>query len=93
VALSSELASLGPLLQADKLEQVAALPLGARVKVNPWDDQVELLKAKPVSLHSVREKMPFEVTPFLPFLMRYQEPNAAGKTNASALAKKETTHP
>jgi hypothetical protein len=93
VALSSELASLGPLLQADKLEQVAALPLGARVKVNPWDDQVELLKAKPVSLHSVREKMPFEVTPFLPFLMRYQEPNAAGKTNASALVKKETTHP
>ena len=93
VALSSELASLGPLLQADKLDQVAALPLGARVKVNPWDDQVELLRAKPVSLHSVREKMPFEVTPFLPFLMRYQEPNAAGKTNASALVKKETTHP
>jgi hypothetical protein len=89
VALSSELASLGPQLQAGKLDQVAALPLGARVKVNPWDDRVELLRTKPVSLNSAREKMPFEVTPFLPFLMRYQEPNAAPKTSASASVNRE----
>lgn len=89
VALSSELASLGPQLQAGKLDQVAALPLGARVKVNPWDDRVELLRTKPVSLNSAREKMPFEVTPFLPFLMRYQEPNAAGKTSASVSVNRE----
>lgn len=93
VALSSELASLGPPLQPDKLDQVAALPLGARVKVNPWDDQIELLKAKSVSLNSAREKMPFEVTPFLPSLTRYREPNAAGKTNASALVNKEAERP
>ena len=89
VALSSELASLGPALQTGKLDQVAALPLGARVKVNPWDDRVELLRAKPVSLNSAREKMPFEVTPFHPFLMRYQEPAAAEKTSASASANRE----
>jgi hypothetical protein len=89
VALGSELASLGPQLQAGKLDQVAALPLGARVKVNPWDDRVELLRTKPVSLNSAREKMPFEVTPFLPFLMRYQEPNAAGKTSASTSVNRE----
>jgi hypothetical protein len=94
VALSSDLANLGPALQTGKLDQVAALPLGARVKVNPWDDRVELLRAKPVPLNSAREKMPFEVTPFRPFLMHYQAPNAApadaatpnpsGKTSASA---------
>jgi hypothetical protein len=94
VALSSDLANLGPALQTSKLDQVAALPLGARVKVNPWDDRVELLRAKPVPLNSAREKMPFEVTPFRPFLMHYQAPNAApadaatpnpsGKTSASA---------
>jgi len=89
VALSSELASLGPALQTGKLDQVAALPLGARVKVNPWDDRVELLRAKPVSLNSAREKMPFEVTPFHPFLMRYQEPAAAEKTSASTSANRE----
>jgi len=88
-ALSSELASLGPQLQAGKLDQVAALQLGARVKVNPWDDRVELLRTKPVSLNSAREKMPFEGTPFLPYLMRYQEPNAAGKTSASTSANRE----
>ena len=35
---------------------------------------MELLKAKPVALLSAREKMPFEVTPFMPFLTRYQKP-------------------
>jgi hypothetical protein len=93
VALSTALESLGPPLQADKLDQVAALPLGARVKLNPWDDQVELLKAKPVALNSAREKMPFEVTPFLLYLTRYRETNAAGKTNTSALAAKQAAHP
>ena len=32
------------------------------------------MKAKPVPLLSAREKMPFEVTPFMPFLTRYQTP-------------------
>src|ERR1700733_14872192 len=89
VALSSDLANLGPALQTGKLDQVAALPLGARVKVNPWDDRVELLRAKPVPLNSAREKMPFEVTPFRPFLMHYQAPNAAGKTSASTSVNEE----
>jgi hypothetical protein len=50
---------------------------------------VELLRAKPVSLNSAREKMPFEVTPFHPFLMHYQEPNAAEKTSASTSVNRE----
>jgi len=90
VEFSSALATLGPQLQADKLDQVAALPLGARVKVDPWDDRVELLKAKPVALSSAREKMPFEVTPFLLYLTRYHEPKAQGKSGESALASKES---
>jgi hypothetical protein len=92
VALSSALATLGPALQTDKVDQVAALPLGSRVKVNPWDDRVELLKAKPVSLSSAREKMPFEVTPFLLYLTRYQAPKAGGKPDASASASTDTSH-
>jgi hypothetical protein len=73
VGFSSALLNSGPPLQADKLDQVAALAIGSRVKVDPWSDRVELIKAKPVSLHSAREKMAFEVTPFLPFLTRYSE--------------------
>lgn len=92
VAFSSALASLGPALQADKVDQVAALPLGSRVKVNPWDDRVELLKTKPVSLSSAREKMPLEVTPFLLFLTRYQVPKAGGKPDTSSTASTEPAH-
>ena len=91
VGFSSALATVGPPLDADKLDQVAALPLGARVKVDPWDDHVELLKAKPVALSSAREKMPFEVTPFLLYLTRYHEHKADGKSSESALASKDST--
>jgi hypothetical protein len=48
----------------------AALPLGGRLKFDPWDDQVELLKTKPVGTVAEREKMPFEITPFILYLTR-----------------------
>jgi hypothetical protein len=92
VALSSALLTMGPPLQADKLDQIAALPIGGRLKVNPWNDEVELLKAKPVALSSAREKMAFEVTPFLPFLTRYHEPSRIGKRDSSSLARKDNAH-
>ena len=52
-------------------QKIAALPLGGRVKVDPWNDQLSLIKSKPVGTVAEREKMPFEVTPFMPYLMRY----------------------
>ena len=69
VRMSSLLAS-APELDAKRLDQIAALPLGGRVKVDPWTDQVELSKAKPVALTSAHEKMEFELTPFFPYLTR-----------------------
>jgi hypothetical protein len=66
----SPLLESAPALDEKKLDQIAALPLGGRIKVDPWSDQVELSKAKPVSLVSAREKMEFEITPFFPYLMR-----------------------
>ncbi len=77
VAAFEQLISTAPQLQPDKLDQIAALPIGGRVKVDPWNDRVELLKAKPVALLSAREKMPFEVTPFMPFLTRYEKPGSS----------------
>ncbi|PYX28903.1 MAG: hypothetical protein DMG77_14455 [Acidobacteria bacterium] len=66
----SSLITNAPALDANRLDQIAALPLGGRMKVDPWSDQVELAKAKPVALTSSREKMPFEITPFFPYLTR-----------------------
>ncbi|HKS68514.1 MAG TPA: hypothetical protein VJR26_14835 [Candidatus Acidoferrales bacterium] len=77
VFLAQQLIEGSPQLQPAKLDQIAALPIGARIKVDPWDDDASLLKAKPVPLYSVREKMPFEVTPFEPFLTRYQKASSA----------------
>jgi hypothetical protein len=60
-----------PALSPNKLDQVAALPLGGRVKVNAWDDRAELMKRTPETITSAWEKMPFEVTPFSPHVTRY----------------------
>lgn len=59
-----------PALDEKRLDQIAALPLGGRIKLDPWTDQVELSKAKPVAITSAREKMEFEITPFFPYLTR-----------------------
>src|SRR5579859_7758805 len=65
-------------------QKIAALPIGGRVKIDPWNDKLELIKSKPVGTVAEREKMPFEVTPFMPYLMRYgadaSKPVAASTT-------------
>ncbi|MGH9715585.1 MAG: hypothetical protein ACRD4R_02485 [Candidatus Acidiferrales bacterium] len=84
VYLDPSLLDAGPQLKPYNVSQISALPLGARIKLNPWSDMVDMLNAKPVPLYSAREKMPFEITPFYPFLSRYRNPHAATATNASA---------
>ncbi len=76
----TELMNSAPQLQMNRVEQVAALPLGARIKMDPWDDHLELIKAKPVALLSAREKMAFEVTPFFPHLSRHGSEPLASNT-------------
>jgi len=66
----------GSKLEITNLNQTAALPLGSRVKVDSWDDQVTLLRAKPVGYYTPRDKMPFEITPVMLRLIRYTAPVA-----------------
>ncbi len=80
----SALAAQGPALDNNKLDQIAALPLGGRVKVNPWDDKAEMVKTAPVAITSARDKMPFEVTPFFPRLARFGATAAAPATANSS---------
>lgn len=70
----AEFMTSAPDLEEDKLEQVAALPLGSRIKLNPWNDQVTLAATKPLSLLSPREKMPFEIAPLVDYLTLAPEP-------------------
>jgi hypothetical protein len=68
----SALMNSAPALDPKQLDQIAALPLGGRVKLNPWDDHAELIKTTPVAITSARRKMPLEVAPFFPRLTRYR---------------------
>jgi hypothetical protein len=72
----SALLSAAPELQPQRTDQIAALPLGGRIKLDPLTDQVELAKAKPVALSSAKEKIPFEITPFFPYLTRISTPGS-----------------
>jgi len=66
----SALLNSAPQLEMKRTDQIAALPLGGRIKLDPWSNRVEMMKTKPVALLSPNEKMPFEITPFFPYLRR-----------------------
>jgi hypothetical protein len=74
----AELTKSAPQIDLNKLDQIAALPLGSHLKVDAWDDHVSQLNAKPAPLLNARDKMPFEVTPIYLRLTRYTDPMSAG---------------
>jgi hypothetical protein len=67
-------ASAAPGAQASEAKPVgntiAALPLGGRIKVEPWNNQLQMLKSKPAVTMSADEVTPFELTPFKLYLTR-----------------------
>jgi hypothetical protein len=77
------LGSNTPVDPKQNTQKIAALPIGGRVKMDPWNDKLEMIKNKPMGAVAEREKMPFEVTPFMPYLTRYSS-DAAKPIAASA---------
>jgi hypothetical protein len=68
----AELVKQAPPLMPDSLEQIPALQLGARLVVDAWSGRVTLDRSPAVPLLSVREKIPFAITPLMP-VIRYAE--------------------
>ncbi len=95
VTRMSQLATTAPALDWNKLDQIAALPLGGRVRLNAWDNKVEMVKAQPVAITSARDKMPFEVTPFFPRLTRFgaNAPNSGAAPATTASSASATPSP
>lgn len=77
-----QLAQTAPELETRNIGQLPALPLGSRIRLDPWDDRIEMQKGKQAALVSVRDKMSFEVTPMFPNLVRY-------KTTEGQVAEKQ----
>jgi hypothetical protein len=75
---------------ANTANAIVALPLGARIKVEPWDDRLVMLKAQPEVAIAEYEKMPFEVAPFLVYLTR-QNSNAVTNDSRAVAVKTENS--
>src|SRR6266478_3619010 len=71
IYFASQLLQTAPALEPGNKSQIAALPLGSRLKIDPWSAGLTLMKPKLVTLLSGRDKIPFEVTPLVPYLTRY----------------------
>jgi hypothetical protein len=69
----ADLMQQAPPLMPDSLDQIAALQLGARLVVDPWNGKLALDRTPAVPLMSIREKVPFAVTPLMP-VIRYAAP-------------------
>ncbi len=70
---------------------IVALPIGGRIKLDPWDNQLMMLNAKPVGAVAEREKMPFEITPFILFLTRDDSVSLQTPGAVSAQSKPDPT--
>jgi hypothetical protein len=73
----ADLMKQAPPLNRDSLDQIAALQLGSRLVVDAWSGKVALDRSPAVPLMSVREKVPFAVTPLMP-VIRYAVPVDGG---------------
>ena len=78
-----ELMQQAPELAPERLDQVAALPLGARLVVDPWSGRVTLLRTPEVPLVSAHEKVAFAVTPLEPYI-KYAESLARASSGTEA---------
>lgn len=84
ISRMSELLKSGPPLEKQRVDQIAALPIGSRIKLDPWSDHIAMMNLQPVALMSPQEKMPFEVTPFFPYLSYVDRGSVAQLVNENS---------
>ena len=95
----SGLMDAAPELKIRDKDQISALPLGSRIKMDPWSDQIRLIKTQNIALANAKEKLPFQVTPFMLHLTREDwSPSApaqpvANVTPSTANNSPGPTHP
>ena len=75
--LADQIRSSAPKLEPANKTQLAALPIGARVRMDAWTNQIVFMKTANVPLISAGEKLPLEIAPFRPYLTRFQQTAAS----------------
>jgi len=84
VSFMSALAAQAPPLELDNPQQIVALPLGSRVKLDPWAGELKFVKATPPRIYAARDKLALEITPFSPYLVHLKLAEKAKESVASA---------
>ena len=78
----ADLMNRAPELEPCRLDQIATLPLGARITIDPWNDRIELAQGKSIAALTPGKKKPFEITPLYPYLTRL---NGSARNSSAAL--------
>ena len=84
----TQLMQQAPELNAEKLDQVAALPLGARLVLDPWSSRLELIRTAAQLPGTVREKVPLLVSPLFPYLKYSDAPPPPEAVAAGEVGRK-----
>jgi hypothetical protein len=79
--LGAKLSSASQDAGATKAGAMATLPMGSRINLDPWNNQIEISKSKPVGASSKRQPQPFQIVPQVPFLIPPSAVGAAGQTS------------
>ncbi len=79
----AELVSRAPALEATNLDQIPALPIGARTVLDPWTSRLMLDRSPTVAPASAHEKVPLSVTPIMPYLTYVDTPTTRQQTSAA----------
>ena len=66
----SGLMNQAPTLEIRDKDQIAALPLGSHIRMDPWSDKLHLIKPSADLRFTAKDKLPFEITPFEIHLVR-----------------------
>ena len=74
----TQLMQAAPELKAGNLAQIAALPLGARLVLDPWSSRLELIRNAAELPGSVREVAPLAISPLIPYLKYVNAPPVFG---------------
>ena len=83
--IPSEKTSAQPASAKSSDSIIAALPLGGRIHIEPWNNRLEMMKPNTSGPLAEDEKMPFEVTPFVIYLTRQTDPTPARAVDAESL--------
>ena len=82
ISLADQIRASAPKLEPANKTQLAALPIGARIRMDAWTNQIVFMKTASVPLISAGEKLPLEIAPFRPYLTRFQQTDGSAGEEA-----------